>query len=411
MDIYQPKVVKAVAVNRRAQAGQLLGSSSALPVGFHFVVDRRNLEPIQEVFGFLLAQNVSRLGKTRLRNQENTSKANAEDLVDLLLFANSVQVRLVDFTEELIQSYADSMSQTISPQTQKVYSDATILKRVSTAKRALEYLQNQGQLRNRIEARRVVVDGEPKTIFAPSVNLPKAPAVDALVRHISPKYIDEIGTELGSMPSEGGMGSSRNRLVFNFLINTGCRISEALSCNCSDLPLQQIGMRDPLEACFIKVAAKGGHKRNVRLPVWLLEELSLYIIGERALAISRLSSDEVHDKIFANKADARREAGRPLTPSNYRRIMRVAALRAAERLGSRYVPGPHSCRHSFALFNYAVEKLNGNADPGKTVQALLGHKDRSTTDRIYLNASVMLEEALSERDQSHLTKLLGEHGL
>src|SRR5690606_15862736 len=138
--------------------------------------------------------------------------------------------------------------------------------------------------------------------------VPKAPAVDALVRHISPRYIDEIGAELGPMPSEGGVEPSRDRLVFNFLLNTGCRISEALSCNCSDLPYHQLEVRDPLEACFIRVTAKGGHLRNVRLPVWLLEELSLYVLGERALAVSKLESTEAHDKLFANHADARREA-------------------------------------------------------------------------------------------------------
>ena len=133
MDIYQPKVIKAIPVKGKGRAAQLLGKSTSLPAGFHFIVDRRTLEPIQDAFDFLLAESVSPIGKPQLRNQENTSKANAEDLVDLLLYANSIRVPLTDFTEELIQGYADSMSETISPQTQKVYSDATILKRVSSS--------------------------------------------------------------------------------------------------------------------------------------------------------------------------------------------------------------------------------------------------------------------------------------
>ncbi|MBD9437946.1 tyrosine-type recombinase/integrase [Pseudoxanthomonas sp. PXM03] len=411
MDIYQPKVIKAIPINGKGQAAQLLGKSANLPVGFHFIVDRRTLEPIQDAFDFLLAESVSPIGKPQLRNQENTSKANAEDLVDLLLYANSIRVPLTDFTEELIQGYADSMSETISPQTQKVYSDATILKRVSTAKRSLEYLQNQGRLKNRIDVRRAVVKGEPKLVFAPRVKLPKPPAVDALVKHIPPALFEELAATLGRMPSEERNGLSRDRLFFTYLANTGCRISEGLAGRCSDLPLWQIGKKDPLTACFIKVKAKGGHQRNVRLPIWLLEELDLYIKNERAEAVAKHSPDQAHDRIFVNHQHAHRGAGSPLSAANFRKIFRRAAQKAAERVGSQSVPSPHSCRHSFALFNYAAEKLNGNPDPGKTVQALLGHRDKATTDKIYLNASVVLEEVLSEADQSHLTKLLSERGL
>ena len=408
MDIYQPKVVKAVAVSGNSQAGKLLGKCVSLPTGFHFIVDRRSFEPIEDVFDFLLAENVSPLGKPKLRNQENTSKANAEDLVDLLLYANSVRIPLTGFTEELIQGYADSMSETISPQTQKVYSDATILKRVATAKRSLEYLQNKGRLKHRVEVREVLTKGEAKLIFAPNVHVPKAPAVDALVRHIPPDLIDEIVEELGRLPSEQGTGFTRDRLFFTYLTNTGARISEGLSGNCSDLPFKLLEKKDPLSVCYQRVTAKGGHDRNVRLPIWVLGELDLYIKNERAAAVASLPPGKAHDKIFVNEQHAHRGAGLPLTAANFRKIFRRAALKAAERVGRNAVPSPHSCRHSFALINFAAEKRNGNQNPGKSVQALLGHRDESTTNRIYLNASVILEEALSEDDQRFLMKML--HG-
>lgn len=408
LDIYQPKLVKAVAVSGNSHAGKLLGKCMGLPTGFHFIVDRRTFEPIQDVFDFLLAENVSPLGKPKLRHQENTSKANAEDLVDLLLYANSIRIPLTGFTEELIQGYADSMSETISPQTQKVYSDATIIKRVDTAKRSLEYLQNKGRLKHRINVREVLTKGEAKLIFAPNVYLPKAPAVDALVRHIPPDVIDEIVEELGRLPSEQGTGLTRDRLFFTFLCNTGARISEGISVNCNDLPIKLLRKRDPLSVCFIRVTAKGGHNRNVQLPIWVLGELDLYIKSERAAAVACLPPGKAHDRVFVNEQHAHRAAGLPLTAANFRKIFRRAAKKAAERVGRNAIPSPHSCRHSFALINFAAQKRNGNPNPGKAVQALLGHKDESTTNRIYLNASVILEESLSEADQRYLMKLL--HG-
>lgn len=411
MKIYQPKVVKAVAVGGNRQVGRLLGKCMSLPTGFHFIVDRRTFEPISDVFDFLLAEHVSPLGKPKLRHQENTSKASAEDLTDLLLYADSIRVPLTNFTEELIQGYADSMSETISPQTQKVYSDATIIKRVTTAKRVLEYLQNHGRLKNRIEVGEALVKGEDKLIFAPKVKLPKAPPVDGLVRHIPTALIDGIIEELGRLPSEPGTGLSRDRLVFTYLINTGARISEALSGNCADLPFWQLGKKDPLSVCYTKVIAKGGHSRNVRLPIWVLGELDLYIRNERSAAVAVLPPGKAHDRIFVNEQHARRGAGLPLTAANFRKIFRRAARKAAERVGRNTVPTPHSCRHSFALINFAAEKRSGNPNPGKSVQALLGHKDESTTNRIYINASVILEEALSEADQSYIIKMLNERGL
>ncbi|MBZ2494778.1 hypothetical protein IPS96_15670 [Xanthomonas perforans] len=117
MDIYQPQIAQTVALPARGQARHLLGSTAALPAGFYFVVDRRTSVPIPDVYDFLISENVSLLGRPKLRHQSNTSKANAEDLVDLLLFANEIRTTLAEFSEELLQQYADSMLYVVSPQT------------------------------------------------------------------------------------------------------------------------------------------------------------------------------------------------------------------------------------------------------------------------------------------------------
>ncbi|MFW9487311.1 hypothetical protein ACE8GQ_19020, partial [Xanthomonas euvesicatoria pv. euvesicatoria] len=102
MDIYQPQIVQTVPLSARGQARNLLGSSAGLPTGFYFIIDRRTSVPISDVYDFLVAENVSLLGKPKLRHQSNTSKAHAEDLVDLLLFASAIKTPLAEFSEELL---------------------------------------------------------------------------------------------------------------------------------------------------------------------------------------------------------------------------------------------------------------------------------------------------------------------
>ncbi|MBV6688335.1 site-specific integrase [Xanthomonas euvesicatoria pv. physalidis] len=406
MDIYQPQIVQTVPLSARGQARNLLGSSAGLPTGFYFIIDRRTSVPISDVYDFLVAENVSLLGKPKLRHQSNTSKAHAEDLVDLLLFASAIKTPLAEFSEELLQQYADSMRQVQSPQTDRNYADRTIIKRVLTAKRLFYYLQQKGRLKNRFSTKKVLQRGTEKIAIAPDVQVPKTPATDALAKHIATELVDEISRYLGQMPSEKGEEPSRDRLLFAFLLNTGARISEALSIKCSDLPLKKVGKEDPLSNCHVSALAKGGNERKLVVPIWLLEELSIYIAGERANAI--FASRANHDQVFVNNAAAR-SAGQPLTANNFRKTMRRAVVRAVGDAGSNSLPSPHACRHSYALWNFILAARAGNPDPAKKVQALLGHANKSTTEKTYLNASLLLEEALSETDQRHLMKALDEH--
>lgn len=406
MDIYQPQIVQTVQLAARGHGRHLLGSSAALPLGFYFIVDRRTSVPISDVYDFLIAENVSLLGKPKLRHQSNTSKANAEDLVDLLLFASEIRTPLVEFSEELLQQYADSMLQVESPQTNRNYADRTIIKRVSTAKRLFYYLQQNGRLKNRFSTKTVLRGGLEQRVIAPDVHLPKTPATDALAKHIATEVVEEISRCLGQMPSEKGEKASRNRLLFAFLLNTGARISEALSIKCSDLPLEKVGKEDPLTNCHVPTLAKGGNERILVVPIWLLDELSIYIAGERANAT--FASRANHDQVFVNHVAAR-SAGQPLTANNFRKTMRRAVVRAVGGAGRNSLPSPHACRHSYALWNFILAARAGNPDPAKKVQALLGHANKSTTEKTYLNASLLLEEALSETDQRHLMKAIDEH--
>ncbi len=59
--------------------------------------------------------------------------------------------------------------------------------------------------------------------------------------------------------------------------------------------------------------------------------------------------------------------------------------------------GVHDLRHTAAIWRYMVERENGNPDPWKTVQVMLGHKDKQTTLRIYLQVSNTFEAVVSDR--------------
>ncbi|PPU68817.1 hypothetical protein XpiCFBP4643_07365 [Xanthomonas pisi] len=406
LDIYQPQIAQTVALPNRGQARHLLGSTAALPAGFYFVVDRRTSVPIPDVYDFLVSENVSLLGRPKLRHQSNTSRANAEDLVDLLLFANEISTTLAEFSEELLQQYADSMLYVVSPQTSLNYADRTVIKRVSTAKRLFHYLQNNGRLKNRFKIAKVLQRGMERRVIAPDVQVPKTPATDALVKHIATDLVEAISKNLGQMPSEKTQVLTRDRLLFAFLLNTGARISEALSIKISDLPFQKVGKESSLAACHISVIAKGGSYRKLIVPIWLLEELSIYVSTERAEAILASKGKAEHNQVFVNHAAASYSRGQPLTANNFRKTMRRAAKRAIGDTGNNSIPSPHACRHSFALWHFVLEARAGNPDPAKKVQALLGHANRSTTEQIYLNASLLLEEELSERDQRHLMTAL-----
>ena len=45
----------------------------------------------------------------------------------------------------------------------------------------------------------------------------------------------------------------------------------------------------------------------------------------------------------------------------------------------------HDLRHTYAVITYHLEKQNGNSEPWKKIQSILGHKNLSTTMDIYLD--------------------------
>lgn len=149
----------------------------------------------------------------------------------------------------------------------------------------------------------------------------------------------------------------RNRLLFELLLATGCRISELVSIKINDIDLSNNQ---------IKVKGKGNKERLVFFTDLTKEILINYINESR----NELLGDKKSDYLFIN------HIGTNLTSRGVRdiidRIIKESSLNIHVT--------PHTFRHTFATM-----LLNEGCDL-KSVQDLLGHANLSTTS-IYTHVS------------------------
>ena len=158
-------------------------------------------------------------------------------------------------------------------------------------------------------------------------------------------------SELGRLFSEG-FSSARDRCLFAICLFTGCRISEALALQRSDVKGKTITFR--------KSTTKGKLKtRTVDIPTPLLEYLAEY----------ELVSNSFNPHLFPS------QKGKPLT-----RFMADKILRAAcKRIGVEGV-STHSLRRT------ALTQMHNAGVPLRHIQEISGHNDLGTLQR-YLEVS------------------------
>ncbi len=162
-----------------------------------------------------------------------------------------------------------------------------------------------------------------------------------------PKFLteDEIEVLLDAPDTETSEGL-RDRAMLELMYATGLRVSEMTS-----LKLSEVDLDTGLIVCH----GKGSKERRVPLGRSASHWLQYYIATR-----ARRGSESPY--LFIN------QAGRPLT----RQHAWAAIKKYAESAGLRDV-SPHTLRHSFA-----THLLQRGAD-SRSVQALLGHSDISTT--------------------------------
>ncbi len=149
------------------------------------------------------------------------------------------------------------------------------------------------------------------------------------------------------------------------------RVSELV-----ELPLSALDRRGGL----LRVVGKGGKERIVPLGAAALAALDRYHVEARP-ALLGSASDQTHALFLSRR-------GKGMTRQNFFTMLRNLSRRAgipADRVS------PHVLRHAFA-----TDLLNGGADL-RSIQAMLGHADLSTT-QIYTHVSrARLHRTVEER--------------
>jgi site-specific recombinase XerD len=159
--------------------------------------------------------------------------------------------------------------------------------------------------------------------------------------------------------------NSRNKTIIDFIYSTGCRVSEVINVNISDIDTND---------SFVRLEGKGSKQRVVPLGSLLIDNLNEYI--NLRDSIENLKSS----KLFLSKS--------------YKKLDRSAIFRIIKstgiKLGLSNNLHPHTLRHSAA-----THMLEGGCDL-RTVQEFLGHSSVSTTQIYTKVTKEFLEEAFTE---------------
>ena len=161
-----------------------------------------------------------------------------------------------------------------------------------------------------------------------------------------PLSVDEVGRILDS-PSGGTAPALRDAAILETLYGAGLRVSELVGLDVDDLDLEEGSVR---------VLGKGSKERRIPIGKSAVHWLQRY------LSIRKQFGNEAKPELFLHR-------GRSLSRQTAWSIVKTHAATAG-------VPdiSPHTLRHSFG-----THMMQHGAD-SRSVQALLGHSDISTTE-------------------------------
>ena len=159
--------------------------------------------------------------------------------------------------------------------------------------------------------------------------------------------------------------SSRNKTIIDFMYSTGCRVSELINVEESDIDIEE---------AFVRLEGKGSKQRIVPLGTKVLINLESY------LPLRNKDRKSNNNKLFISKS--------------YKNLDRTAVFRIIKstgvKAGIHKELYPHILRHSAA-----THMLEGGCDL-RTVQEFLGHSSVSTTQIYTKVTKAFLEEAFIE---------------
>ena len=256
----------------------------------------------------------------------NTIQAYSRDLDYLTQQLNNDLKNLnLDSCIKVIKSYSSS------------HSEKSVLRITACIKSFIKYLYIEGHIKNDF--------GSNIESISTKISLPKTLdiiTVISLIENIKPDSPKSI----------------RDRLIFEFLYGTGCRISELVNTDLQDIDF---------ESNILKIRfGKGSKQRLIPLGKSLKNSIEAYVIQVR----NNLPNFQKIDALLLNSK------GKRLT----RQSIWTVINKYAQEQGIKDLT-PHTLRHAFA-----THLLEGGADV-RVVQELLGHSSINTT-QIYTHVTV-----------------------
>ena len=256
----------------------------------------------------------------------NTIQAYSRDLDYLTQQLNNDLKNLnLDSCIKVIKSYSSS------------HSEKSVLRITACIKSFIKYLYIEGHIKNDF--------GSNIESISTKISLPKTLdiiTVISLIENIKPDSPKSI----------------RDRLIFEFLYGTGCRISELVNTDLQDIDF---------ESNILKIRfGKGSKQRLIPLGKSLKNSIEAYVIQVR----NNVLNFQKIDALLLNSK------GKRLT----RQSIWTVINKYAQEQGIKDLT-PHTLRHAFA-----THLLEGGADV-RVVQELLGHSSINTT-QIYTHVTV-----------------------
>lgn len=417
--------------------------SCLLPEGFPFLVNTDTQELIEPVFQFIW----KRFGRTGNYIQ-NTALAHADDLRDWFIYLANFKVAWDQVDRADIETYRDLMFKLISPKTHQPYDEKTIARRTSTVVSFYRHFNRVGvtevDVGDRVSTRKPSTDEvslahvRHRSEQRSNDIVPDVPdALDDEVRAMTSRQYRLIAQALGPLPEQDLEDTRpvRDRLWAELCVHTGLRPGEPEAINIySILDLAPEDINNPHGLTFLRVLGKGRKWRKIELPNLLLKWLTWYIHNERKEAVAEGVRRGVFPKsreptsLFVNGIGAKHNAGKPARYDSFNDSFVAALLHASRGVGQtagllktviktdpestqQYVEQepaftPHCLRHTFSVWTYVAEKQQGNPEPWKRLQALLGHTYLATTVNTYLRVADEFEAQLSDRITGNLAELL-----
>ena len=251
----------------------------------------------------------------------NSLESYRRDLARLRSWAEAHDRRMEDLTRQEVRAWiADLSREGLAP--------ASVSRSVSAARGFFRFL---------------MLDGHIKTHPAEDIDSPQTSA------HL-PRFLTEDEIErLFDAPDTSTAEGVRDRAMLELMYATGLRVSELVSLKLADVDI---------DTGLIVCHGKGSKERRVPIGQSAIRWLAEY----RGVRARRTETRPNEPRLFLNSW------GAPLT----RQFAWTMIKRYAASAGLRDI-SPHTLRHSFA-----THLLQRGAD-SRSVQALLGHSDISTT--------------------------------